>query len=139
MVIDSNVIAYALLGPAGRRDAARQALQYVDEIAVPDLFFAEYAGVVWQWATQLEASLPQFLGAMDDAEGLVERVVPCRSLWRSALGTALQVRHSVYDGMYVALARSLRSRVLTFDARLMAAFPHDTVSALEYAESGGRQ
>lgn len=137
MVIDSNVIAYALLGPAEKRDAARRALQSVDEIAVPDLFFAEYASAVWQWATKLGASLPQFLGAMDDAEGLVERVVPCRSLWRSALGTALQVHHSVYDGMYVALARHLHSRVLTFDARLLATFPDDTVSAETYADRAG--
>ncbi len=137
MVVDSNVIAYALLGPVEKRDAARRALQSVDEIAVPDLFFAEYASIVWQWATKLEASLPQFLGAMDDAEGLVERVVSCRSLWRSALGTALQVRHSVYDCMYVALARRLHSRVVTFDARLLVVFPQDTLPAEAYAESGG--
>jgi predicted nucleic acid-binding protein len=45
-VVDTNVLADALLGVSGVRERAFQVLHDADEIAVPDLFFADFAKVV---------------------------------------------------------------------------------------------
>jgi predicted nucleic acid-binding protein len=51
IVVDTNVLADALLGVSGVRERAFQVLQEADEIVVPDLFFAEFANVVWQYVS----------------------------------------------------------------------------------------
>jgi predicted nucleic acid-binding protein len=129
VIIDTNVVAYAVLGPEDLRDTAWRALAAVDEVVVPDLFFAEYGNVVWQWARRLEVGAAEFLGALDHGEALVERVLPVERLWRAAVGLALRRGHPVYDAVYVAAAEREGSVVLTFDRRLHAAFPELTVDA----------
>ena len=129
MIVDTNVIAYAVLGPADVREQAWSALAQADSVVVPDLFFAEYGNVVWQWARRLEVGTADFLGALDHAEALIERVLPTEHLWRAAVGLALRHDHSVYDVVFVAAAERLGSKVLTFDRGLLRAFPTLTQSA----------
>lgn len=129
MIVDTNVIACAVLGPGESREPALQALAAVDAIVVPDLFFAEYGNVVWQWARRLGVGVSELLGALDHAEALVERVVPSESLWRAAVGLALRRDHSVYDAVFVAAAEHVGTRLLTFDRRLLRAFPELTLDA----------
>jgi predicted nucleic acid-binding protein len=129
VVIDTNVIAYAVLGPADLREEAWAALSEADEVVVPDIFFAEYGNVVWQWARTLEVGAAEFLGALDHGEALVERVLPVERLWRAAVGLALRRDHPVYDAVFVAAAERIGSKVVTFDRRLVAAFPEFTIDA----------
>ena len=129
MNVDTNVIAYAVLGPGESREPALQALAAVDTVVVPDLFFAEYGNVVWQWARRLGVGVSEFLGALDHAEALIVRVVPSQSLWRAAVGLALRQDHSVYDTLFVAAAEHIGTRLLTFDRRLLRAFPELTPDA----------
>ena len=123
MIVDTNVIAYAVLGPEELREQAWQALAEVDSVVVPDLFFAEYGNVVWQWARRLAPGVAELLGALDHAEALVERVVPSEGLWRAAVSLALRHDHAVYDAVFVAAAERLGTKVLTFDRALLASFP----------------
>ena len=123
MIVDTNVIAYAILGPQEHREQAWQALAAVDSVMVPDLFFVEYGNVVWQWARRLTPGVAEFLGALDHAETLIERVVPSEGLWRAAVGLALRHDHAVYDAVFVAAAERLGTKLLTFDRALLASFP----------------
>jgi predicted nucleic acid-binding protein len=129
VIVDTNVVAYAVLGPPDVREAAWRALADVDAVVVPDLFFAEYGNVVWQWARRFEVGAADLLGALDHGEALVERVVPTETLWRGAVGLALRHDHAVYDAVFVAAAERLETKVLTFDRRLLAAFPAATLDA----------
>jgi predicted nucleic acid-binding protein len=131
VVVDANVVAYAVFGPQEQRETALDALGRADSIVVPDLFFSEYASAVWQWVRSTSAGVAEFVGAIDDAEALVERSVPAQQLWRSALGLALRHDHPVYDAVYVALAEQFDTRVLTFDRRLLRAFPERALDARE--------
>ena len=129
MIVDTNVIAYAVLGPMEHREPAWQALAAADEVVVPDLFFAEYGNVVWQWARRLEPGVAAFLGALDHGEALVERVLPTEGLWRAAVGLALRHDHAVYDAVFAAAAERSGTKVLTFDRALLAAYPELTLDA----------
>lgn len=129
MIVDTNVIAYAVLGPEEHRESAWQALATVDSVVVPDLFFTEYGNVVWQWARRLAPGVADFLGALDHGEALVERVVPAEGLWRAAVGLALRHDHAVYDAVFVAAAERLDTRLLTFDRALLASFPERALDA----------
>ena len=129
MIVDTNVIAYAILGPREHREPAWQALAAADEVVVPDLFFAEYGNVVWQWARRRDPGAAAFLGALDHGEALVERVLPTEGLWRAAVGLALRHDHAVYDAVFVAAAESLGTRALTFDRALLATYPELTLDA----------
>jgi len=122
-VVDTNVLADALLGVSGVRERALQVLQEADEIVVPDLFFSEFANVVWQYVAR--AGLPLALGLeiLDDAEALVTRSIPATSLWHRAVEMAVDRRHSVYNTLFVALAEAERTKLVTKDARLRERFP----------------
>jgi predicted nucleic acid-binding protein len=126
VIVDTNVIAYAVLGPQEHRERAWQALASVDSVVVPDLFFAEYGNVVWQWARRLTPGVAEFLAALDHGEALVERVVPTEGLWRAAVGLALRHDHAVYDAVFIAAAERLGTKLLTFDRALLAGFPDRT-------------
>lgn len=129
MIVDTNVVAYAVLGPEELRETAWQALAHVDEVVVPDLFFAEYGNVVWQWSRKLQVGAAELLGALDHGEALVERVLPTERLWRAAVGLALRSDHPVHDAVFVAAAERVKTKVLTFDRRLLAAFSDLAVDA----------
>ena len=129
MIVDTNVIAYAVLGPKEHRERAWQALATVDSVVVPGLFFAEYGNVVWQWARRHEPGVAVFLGVLDHGEALVDRVVPTESLWRAAVGLALRHDHAVCDAVFIAAAQRLGTKLLTFDRALLASFPDRTVDA----------
>jgi len=127
VIVDTNVIAYAVLGSKEHREQAWQALATVDAVVVPDLFFAEFGSVVRQWARRLKPGVADFIGALDHGEALVERVVPTESLWRAAVGLALRHDHAVYDAVFIVAAERLETKLVTFDRALLAAHPELTV------------
>jgi predicted nucleic acid-binding protein len=122
-VVDTNVLADALLGVSGVRERAFQLLQEADEVVVPDLFFAELANVVWQYVTRMGLPLARGLEILDDAEALVTRSVPATTLWHRAVELAVEGRHPVYDTLFVALAEAEGTKLVTRDARLRDRFP----------------
>lgn len=124
-VVDTNVIAYALLPVEPAGSAARAALGRVGRIAVPDVLRAELVNALWQWARYREVASDAALAMLDDADALLDEVVPANTLWADALRLATAHGRSPYETLFVALARRLGTTVITFDQRLKAAFPHD--------------
>lgn len=122
-VVDTNVLADALLGVAEVREEALRALREADEIVVPDLLFAELANVVWQYVTRASLPLPRGHEILDDAEALVTRSVPVTALWHRAVELAVERKHPVYDTLFVALAEAEGTRLVTRDLRLRERFP----------------
>jgi predicted nucleic acid-binding protein len=132
MVFDTNVIAYALLNVAEHRDEAARALEKARDVAVPDSFRVELASAVWQWIRARGLDLEAGLAALRSAEALLTRVVPGNLLWEAALVLSLESGHPVYDTMFVALAAIERTRVVTYDRRLLERFPDLAIPPAEY-------
>ena len=119
VVVDTSVAAKWFINEAGRE----QALKVLDdpERHAPDLIIAEIANVAWKKANRGEitddqarficASTGRYFGALHGSEVLVGR----------AIAIALQLRHPVYDCLYLACAERVGSQVITADRRLLAA------------------
>ncbi len=126
------VFAYALMGVEGFRDPASEALASADLIEVPDSLRAELVNVVWRWVSIKGLSLDLGLEVLQDAEGLIDRVIPTEQLWERALELAVQYNHSAYDTLLIAAAELGETRVVTFDKKLLQTFPSLTVDAGEF-------
>jgi len=129
MVIDTMVFAYALLGVEGFREQASEALASADLIEVPDSLRSELVNVVWKWVSTKGLSLDFGLEVLQDAEGLIDRVIPTEQLWERALELAVQYNHSAYASLFIAAAELGETRVVTFDKKFLRTFPEFTMDA----------
>jgi predicted nucleic acid-binding protein len=128
IVVDTMIFAYALVCVDGLCDDAAAVLEVATRIAVPDSLRAELANVVWQWCTHRDLSLEIGRSVLDDADALISHTVPANYLWHRALEISSEVRHPVYDTLFVAAAERFDTRLVTADQRLLALFPTITVS-----------
>jgi len=123
-----HVLVYALVRVDGLCDDAAPVLGAATRIAVPDSLRAALANVVWQWCTHRNLSLEIGRSVLDDADALISAIVPANHLWHRALEISSEVRHPVYDTLFVAAAERYDTRLVTADQRLLALFPTITVS-----------
>jgi len=122
-VVDTNVVAYVLLGTESVVDEARYALARVATLLAPAHWEAELANVVWMAVRT--GLLPA--GEGPARLGLARRLgiesVPTATLCQGALLRAITSGVAVYDTLFIELAVRARCRLLTFDKALLRAFP----------------
>ena len=123
VVVDTNVVAYLLLGTERFVAEARTFMAGVRQGLAPALWEAELANVVWMAIQQ---------GVMPPGEGpkrlgLAVRLgihsVPSRTLWQGALVRAVGSGIAVYDTLFVELAVREKLRLATFDRKVLRTFP----------------
>jgi predicted nucleic acid-binding protein len=123
-VIDASVAAKWIL-PANGETLTREALALLKRYAagelrfvVPDLFWAEFANILWK-AVQQErlppASAETALHAMRDRNF---PTVSSHALLAEAFAISSAFDRTVYDALYVALALTSKSQLITADQRL---------------------
>ncbi len=132
MVIDTNVIVYALVGEPQRGEEAWRVLQSAPEIWVPDSIRAELANVIWQWIRVKEMPLEEGLAALNDAEALFSFIITTDQLWEDALCLAMEHEQAAYDTIFVALAIRRGWKVVTYDKKLLKKFPECTTHPSDY-------
>lgn len=117
------VFAYALLRVEGKYEQAIAAIETAEQIIVPDSMFAELGNVVWQWIEFRQLPLETGLEVLEDAEALVDRIIPTAHVRELALELAVQASHPFYDTLFIATAIREQVEVMTFDRKLAAKFP----------------
>ena len=127
MVIDTMIIAYALLHEKKLGDAALNVIEQTDSIIAPDMIRPEIANVIWQWTKWANLPLEDGLVILEDAELLIDEIVPSNHLWYHALELANENDHPVYDTLFVALARQRNTKVISNDQKLKSKFPMDVL------------
>jgi len=123
VVFDTNVLAYALLNVTEHREAASAALESAPTVHVPDVALSELANVTRQWCRVRGLPADAAHAALDLAEAVITQVTPAADLWHPALDLSLASGVAVYDTLFAALAILADEPLLTFDARLLRAFP----------------
>ena len=122
-VVDTNVVAYFLLGTDRFVDEARRFIAAIDEAWAPALWEAELANALWMATRHKVLTIDDAANRLTLADGLGIHVVPNRTLWQAALVRAHQSKIAVYDTLFVELAAREHLPLATFDAALLKAFP----------------
>ena len=122
-VIDTNVVAYLLLGTEGFRGECERFWSEVEQPAAPASWEAELTNVLWMATRKNIIDLPEALHRLDLAKGLGIRSVPVSTLWGGALARAHASGIAAYDALFVELADREALALATFDEPVIRAFP----------------
>jgi len=131
MIIDTMVVAYALLKQRDYGLESAEALRKADELTAPASVEAELLNVFWQWG-QLYIPPSEATAFYVDAAEIWDKLIPVKALWPSALSLAFERSHSPYDTLFVAAARMRGTKVLTYDKNLLKRFPEDTMTVADF-------
>lgn len=122
-VVDTNVVAYYLLATEPFVDEARQFWRVVSQPLAPAIWAAELANAIWVAIRTDVLAADEGHRRLELAGRLRIRSVSIRTLWQPALARAIATDVAVYDSLFVELAARRRLPLVTFDARLLRAFP----------------
>ena len=123
VVVDTNVVAYFLLGTAGFVDEAKACFHAVSNPIAPAHWEAELTNVVWMAVRS--GILPPEAGPvrLSLARRLGVESVPTATLCQGALLRSVASGIAVYDTLFVELATRTGCPLLTFDKAVIKAFP----------------
>jgi predicted nucleic acid-binding protein len=130
IVVDTNVVAYLLLG-GPQTEKAEALLLHDPEWAAPALWRSELRNVLSGYLRRGQLDREQVLRLQGQAEALLQgSEVPVDSADVFRLVEASDC--SAYDCEFVAAALALQTRLITSDRQLLRAFP-EVASPLEHA------
>jgi predicted nucleic acid-binding protein len=126
-VVDASVAAKWLLPAAGEdlRDQANRVLvRYVGrdlQLVAPDLIGAEVGNVLWKAVRRNRISPANAKHSLLQFTDLSIPVVPTADLLVRALEISMTCDRSFYDSLYVALALTTKTELITADERMVNA------------------
>jgi len=126
-VVDASVAAKWLLPAAGEgllEQANRLAALHVRrelQLLAPDLIQAEIGNVLCKAVRRNRISQAEAENSLRQFTALSIQVVPTSDLLIQALRIAVTFERSFYDSLYVALAMSTKTELITADERLVNA------------------
>lgn len=112
------------------RPQARQLLKSKEQLTAPDLVVTEFANIAWKKAMRgdigtaqarlIAANIHRYLLVMHPSLDLVER----------ALDIAMDLRHPIYDCIYLACTERVGGTLVTADRRLIRSLETTTYAPL---------
>jgi predicted nucleic acid-binding protein len=122
-VVDTNVVAYLLLGSEPYVAEARDALVAVTNPLAPAHWEAELTNVIWMAVRSGVLPSEEALIRLSLARRLGIESVAIRALCQSALLRSTSSGLAVYDTLFIELAVRARCPLMTFDKALLRTFP----------------
>ena len=129
VVIDASTAAEIVL----RRDRAEELAGWVERaglVMAPTLYVAEIGNVFWKYCKLGGLSLEDGETALERALALPDDFADDRSLCREAFMLAHKTKLTVYDMLYLTLARRESGHLLTLDDKLRQAAKGEEVRVL---------
>jgi len=120
VVVDASVVAAAFFQEP-HAGAARLILSSKGPLCAPDLIVPDVANVIWKRHGRGEIDDSEARQLLTDILKLPLRLTPSSDLAEAALALALESGRTVYDCMYLALAVTLETAVVSADKRLFNA------------------
>ncbi|MBF0244832.1 MAG: type II toxin-antitoxin system VapC family toxin [Planctomycetes bacterium] len=93
-------------------------LKEAEWVIAPDLFIAEVANTFWKYHSFSEMSKIEAEERMTKAMDLVDDLFDSSVMAREAFSLAVDMKHPVYDALYLVLARRHDAVLLTSDKKL---------------------
>lgn len=126
IVVDSNVVAYLYL-PSEHTARAEALLEREPDWSAPLLWRSEFRNILAGYLRRKTLTFDQACSLQGEAEDLLagaEFEVDSNVV----LGLVRDSDCSAYDCEFIALAHKLQTKLVTMDAKLLKAFPKQTVS-----------
>lgn len=133
-VVDTNLVAYLLLGTERFVDEARSSMAAISTPMAPSHWEAEVANVVWMAVRSGVLPPHDGLGRLTLARRLGIESVATAPLCHGAFLRSVASGVSVYDTLFVELAVRERCPLATFDKAVLKAFPSVAVRPGRLAE-----
>lgn len=135
VVVDTNVVAYLLLGTEGFADEAKACFNTVSNPIAPAHWEAELTNVVWM-AIRSGILLPTDGPVrLSLAKRLGIESLNTATLCQGALLRSVASGIAVYDTLFVELAARTGCPLLTFDKAVIKAFPDIAIRPRDLPES----
>ena len=122
-IVDTNVVAYFLLGTPKFVTEAREFWSRADELLAPAVWEAEIANVIWMACRAKVVSAQDATAKLALAGRLGILSINNRTLWHGALARAISSGVAVYDTLFVELAEREGVAMATFDDKVLKAYP----------------
>ena len=120
LVIDASIAVKFVVREAGS-EAARHLLEVPDPLIAPDWLLAEAASAMWRKVKKSELLVLHAERNLNALPAFFERLHPSRELIADAFHWSFQLRHPVYDCLYLALALFEECRLVTADEKFHGA------------------
>jgi predicted nucleic acid-binding protein len=117
LTIDASV-AVSVVRDRVTHAATLDRLSAADAVYAPSFFIVETANALWKYVKGQHLSEADAAFLHHDAATLVDRPIDSAELFPEALLLASQLKHPVYDSLYLVAARRTGSTLLTFDKAL---------------------
>jgi predicted nucleic acid-binding protein len=117
LVVGSSILIKWSVPEVHSADALRYLDPDLDRYA-PELLLAEVSNILWKKVGRGELKREEAEKIAEDLEQADINIHPMASLFRPGLGIALATGRTAYDSIYLALADSLSTRLVTADRRL---------------------
>ena len=117
LVVDAS-IAFKWFVPEADAESALALLDQDVELLTPDLIFAEIGNAMWARLRTIEAGAAAADAAQLALRRIFNRIFPASDLVRRATQLAFELRHPVYDCVYLALCEQENALLVTADERL---------------------
>jgi predicted nucleic acid-binding protein len=122
-VVDTNVVAYFLLGTTKFAAEVRSFWNQAEELIAPSIWEAEIANVIWMAAKSDVITKADATAKLALAGRLGIHSIGNRTLWHGALVRALNSGVAVYDTLFVELADREAVPMVTFDEKVLKNYP----------------
>jgi predicted nucleic acid-binding protein len=122
-VVDTNVVAYFVLGTENFVDEARSCLEAVANPVAPAHWEAELTNVLWMAVRAGVLPAAEGHSRLGLARRLGIESVATTTLCQGALLRAVATGVPVYDTLFVELAARAACPLATFDKAVLRAFP----------------
>ncbi len=133
-VVDTNVVAYLLLGTEGFVDEATDCFRILSSPLAPAHWEAELTNVVWMAVRTGVLSTNEGAARLGLARRLGIESVATATLCQSALLRSITTGVPAYDTLFVELAARARCPLVTFDKAVLKAFPQIAIRPRELTE-----
>jgi predicted nucleic acid-binding protein len=135
VVIDTNVVAYLLLGTESFVDEARACFKTVSNPVAPGHWEAELTNVLWMAVRSGIVPPEEGPVRLSLARRLGIESVTTATLCQGALLRSIASGISVYDTLFVELAARTECPLLTFDKAVIKAFPDVAIRPRDLPEA----
>lgn len=117
LVIDASIAVKWLIAENDTPEAL--VLRGRAHFSAPDLLLTQAAQILWKKVRRSELSANEAQIAVRLLQGMDIELVPTRPLIDTAMRLAVQLQHSPYDCIYLALALVSQHQLVTADAELL--------------------